>query len=142
MTLLRFEPLKDFDRLTDQIEKYLSATNSAFSQSAILPLVDIYETKDKLNVELEAAGIKKEDLKIVLEDNILTITGEKKSTERNNLVKNFRGERSYGKFKRSFTLPVDVNPDKVNANFEDGVLKINLSKREVESVTEKTIELK
>ena len=142
MTLIRFEPMKEFDRFTDQIEKFFNTGTSAFAENKIVPEIDIYETESSLVVEVETPGVKKEDLKLTLEDNILKIEGEKKAAERNDSIKNFRRERSFGNFKRSFTLPVDVNPDKVNAKFENGVLIITLAKFDAKSVNEKTIELK
>lgn len=142
MTLIRFEPLREFDRLTDHLESFLNKTTSAFNTSYALPKVDVFETTKSLNVEVEIPGVKKEDIKLTLEDNILTIQGEKKVEERNDVQKSFRCERSFGSFKRSFTLPVDVNPDKVNAKFENGLLSITLEKYEAQSLSEKTIELK
>lgn len=142
MTLLRFEPMKEFDRFTDQIEKFFNSETSAFTENKFVPKIDIYENGDSLVVEVEAPGAKKEDLKLTLEDNILTLEGEKKFVERKDDVKNFRRERSFGKFKRSFTLPVDVDPDKVNAKFENGILAITLAKFDAKNVNEKTIELK
>jgi len=142
MTLIKFEPLREFDRLTDQIESFFNTTTSAFNTSSTLPKVDVFETTNALNVEVEIPGVKKEDIKLTLEDNILTIQGEKKVEERNDIQKSFRCERMFGSFKRSFTLPVDVNPDKVNAKFENGLLSITLEKYEAQSLSEKTIELK
>lgn len=142
MTLIRFEPMKEFDRFSDQLEKFFNTGTSAFAENKIVPAIDIYETKDSLVAEMETAGVKKEDMKLTLEDNILTIEGEKKFVERKDVIKNFRNERSFGKFKRSFTLPVDVDPDKVNAKFENGTLTITLAKFDAKSVNEKTIELK
>lgn len=142
MTLLKFEPFREFDHLTGQIEKFFNTGNSAFEENTLMPSIDIYEVENSLVVEVEAPGLKKENLKLTLEDNILTIEGEKKSVERNNVVRIFRSERTFGNFKRSFTLPVDVDPDKVNAKFENGILTITLQKLETKSVNEKTIELK
>jgi len=142
MTLIKFEPLREFDRLTDQVESFFNNSTSAFNTSSALPKVDVFETTNALNVEVEIPGVKKEDIKLTLEDNILTIQGEKKVEKRNDIQKSFRCERSFGSFKRSFTLPVDVNPDKVNAKFENGLLSITLEKNETQSLSEKTIELK
>ncbi len=142
MTLIKFEPLREFDRLTDHLESYFNNVSSAFDTTSVLPKVDVYETENSLNVEVEIPGVKKEDLKLILEDNILTIQGEKKVEPREDIQKSFRCERSFGNFKRSFTLPVDVNPDKVNAKFKNGLLTVTLEKVDVQSLSEKTIELK
>lgn len=142
MTLLKFEPFREFDHLTSQFENFFNSGNSAFAENKIIPSIDIYELENSLVVEVEAPGLKKENLKLTLEDNILTIEGEKKSAEPKGLVRIFRSERAFGNFKRSFTLPVDVDPDKVNAKFENGILTITLQKLEAKNVNEKTIELK
>ncbi len=142
MTLVRFEPIREFDRLSDHIEKFFNNTQSAFAQNTVATKVDIYETEEALFVELEAPGFNKENIKLTLKDNILTIAGEKKVEENKNVIKNFRRERTFGEFKRNFTLPVDVDPDKVTAKFENGVLRIALQKLDAKNVNEKTIELK
>jgi len=142
MTLIKFEPMKEFDRFSDQFEKFFNSGSSAFAENRISPEIDIFETENSLVVEVEAPGVKKEELKLTFEDNILTIEGEKKRREREDVAKSFRCERGFGKFKRSFTLPIDVDPDKVEANFENGVLSITLQKFEAKVENEKTIELK
>lgn len=143
MTLIRFEPLRELDSFTNQIERYFNDFSSSFERRAISPSVDVYEYEDNLVVEIEAPGIKKEDMKITLEDNILTVEGEKKHhINENENIKCFRAERTFGGFKRSFTLPVDVDPDQTKAKFEDGVLIINLQKVDVTQTKEKSIELK
>jgi HSP20 family protein len=83
-------------------------------------------------------------LKISLQDNILTISGEKKSENKSeDKEKNyFRTERSYGSFTRSFTLPSEINPDSVDARFEDGVLKIKVDRENPKPVNERLIDIK
>lgn len=105
--------------------------------------MDVYENENNLVVEIETPGIKKEDMKITLEDNILTVAGEKKrNINEDENIKCFRAERTFGSFKRSFTLPTDVDPDKTKAKFENGVLEITLEKIDVTKTKEKSIELK
>lgn len=142
MTLIRFEPLRELDTFSKQFDKYFNELNSSFEMREISPKTDIYETDENLFVEIEAPGIKKEGLKLTIEDNILTITGEKKQKEMSAHTKCYRSERSFGSFKRSFTLPVDINPDKTTAKFEDGVLLISMEKFEEVHKKEKSIELK
>ncbi len=97
------------------------------------PNVDITETPDMYEIHCELPGVRPDDVQINLNNNVLTITGEKKQEikegrdERNNPL---RIERSYGRFERSFALPSSVNPDSVHAVFEDGVLHIELPKAE------------
>mgnify|MGYP005841181423 CR=1 FL=1 len=143
MTLIRFEPLRELDSFTNQIERYFNDFSSSFERRAISPSVDVYENENNLVVEIEAPGIKKEDMKITLEDNILTVAGEKKrNLNEDENIKCFRAERTFGSFKRSFTLPADVDPDKTKAKFENGVLEITLEKIDVTKTKEKSIELK
>jgi HSP20 family protein len=106
--------------------------------------MDISEDEKNIFVEAEIPGIKKEDMKITLQDNILTITGEKrKDKEEKDSKRNFfRSERVYGSFTRSFTLPEDINPDSVDAKFDNGILNIKISKAEQKKVNEKFITIK
>jgi HSP20 family protein len=94
------------------------------------PPVDIAETPETLNFTVEVPGFKNEDLTLRVENGVLTVEGERKfdtqATEKNY----HRVERSYGKFVRGFTLPSNIDPEKVHANLVDGVLYIALQKRE------------
>ncbi|MCC6476424.1 Hsp20/alpha crystallin family protein [bacterium] len=94
------------------------------------PDVDIAENPDSYEIHSELPGMKEEDVQITLNHNVLTISGEKRreiKEEKDNFV---RVERNYGKFERSFSLPNNVLPDRVSANYSDGVLKITLPKAE------------
>jgi len=144
MTLVKFNPVKEFDSFHDAIQKYFddySFMGSSLSET-FSPKIDISEEKNKIVVEAEIPGINKEDLKITLQDNILTLEGEKKKEDKEKEKNFYRIERMYGSFKRSFTLPVNVDPEKVEAKFEDGLLKISLQKIEEKKKAEKIIKLK
>jgi HSP20 family protein len=105
-----------------------------------LPAVDVAEKDNEYVVNVELPGVNKDDVKITLESNILTIRGEKK-TEKETNQKNFRRmERSYGSFQRSFTLPTSVKNDKIDAEYKDGILSITLPK--AEEAKPKQIEVK
>lgn len=94
------------------------------------PMVDVSETKDEVIVKAEVPGMTKEEISVTLQDNVLTLRGEKKQ-EKEEKDKTFhRVERSYGSFVRSFTLPTLVQEDKVKASYKDGVLHITLPKAE------------
>lgn len=97
---------------------------------AWLPAVDIREKSDSLMFAMELPGLTKENLEITLENNVLTISGERKFEKDSKGEEFHRLERSYGHFSRSFTLPTGVRTDKVEANFEHGVLNIVLPKEE------------
>jgi HSP20 family protein len=98
-----------------------------------VPAVNIKEDKESFHVELAAPGKKKEDFNIELEDNMLSISSEdkKEHEEKDKKGHYTRREFSYSSFKRAFTLPETVNAEKIHAKYEDGVLKIDLPKRDV-----------
>lgn len=143
MTLIKFEPMREIETLHDRIQKYFDDfSNFGFNYSdSFSPKIDISEEKDKINVLAEIPGVKKENIKITLQDNILTIEGEKKKEVEKKDENFYRSERMFGSFKRCFTLPVEVDSDKVEAKFENGMLNISLKKLEIKSKSEKVIEL-
>ena len=94
------------------------------------PPVDIAETPETLNVTVEVPGFKNEDLTLRVENGILTVEGERKFDTQANEKNYHRVERSYGKFVRGFTLPSNIDPEKVHANIVDGVLTVVLQKKE------------
>jgi HSP20 family protein len=98
--------------------------------STWLPAVDVLERDDAFEVKAELPGLKKEQVKITLRDDILTIRGEKKQEPEEEKRQYRRSERSYGMFQRSFTLPASVRHDKIDATFQDGVLTVVLPKSE------------
>jgi len=106
---------------------------SNFSDSGTLPAVNIKETKDEFNVEMAAPGMNKDDFKVELDGNMLTISSEKsEQNEQHNGDEKFsRREFSYQSFQRSFSLPKEVvDSDKIEAHYENGVLKLRIPKKE------------
>lgn len=143
MTLIKFEPLREMDTLSERVHRLFGEFPAIDSGFSFYPRIDIYEDEKNIFVEAEVPAVKKNDIKITLEDNILTITGEKKNQIEQKSEKNFfRNERTFGTFTRSFTLPEEVNPDKVEAHFEDGLLKIVIEKADQKKSKEKFIEIK
>lgn len=94
------------------------------------PDIDLYEDQNEIVVKAELPGMTKDDIQISLNDNILTIKGEKKKEEEDEGKDYYRSERVYGAFVRSLALPAEINPDKVRATFRNGVLEIRLPKSE------------
>ena len=94
------------------------------------PLVDISEDNKEYLIQAELPDVKKGDVKITVEDGMLTIAGDRKFEKEENGKKYHRVERAYGSFGRSFSLPDDASPAKVTADFKDGVLKVHLAKNE------------
>jgi len=120
-----------FDRMFNQMLHDLWGTQTpASSERSWMPAVDVKETGDKLVFLVELPGMKKEDVEITLENNVLTISGERKFEKEIKGEEYHRLERSFGSFSRSFTLPSGIHSDKVEANFQDGVLEIALPKPE------------
>jgi HSP20 family protein len=105
-----------------------------------VPSVDVEETGDAYQIRAEMPGLKKEDVKISLVENVLTISGEKKHEERTDKKKYHRLERTYGTFQRSFSLPAPINSAKISAEFKNGVLEVVVPKSE--EAKPKEIEIK
>jgi HSP20 family protein len=102
--------------------------NGETRAAAWTPSCDVLEDKDELKIVLELPGVRPEDLKINLENRVLTVRGEKKAATEQNGERWHRYERTYGAFERSFTLPVTVDPDRIQAAAEHGVLTMTLPK--------------
>ena len=99
------------------------------SRTMNVPAVNITERKDDYMVSVAAPGLKKEDFKIDVEGNMLTISSEKEEEKEEKDEKQTRQEYSYSSFERSFTLPDEVNKDKIDAHYKDGVLELILPKK-------------
>lgn len=95
-----------------------------------LPAVNIIESKEDYRIEVAAPGLNKEDFKIHLENNVLTVSSEKEEQQEEKDEKVMRKEFSYYSFSRSFTLPQTVNPDKIRASHKDGILQVVIPKKE------------
>jgi len=105
----------------------------------VAPPVDIFEEGENVIVKAELPGRRKEDIHVTLTEDTLTVSGEKKKEERVEKKDYHRLERSYGSFRRSFTLPVEVQNEKAAAKFKDGVLEIRVPKSEEAKKKEKKI---
>ncbi len=133
-TLTRFEPFRGVSTLQDQINRLfngaLDRTSDEANLTAWAPAVDIYETEHELVVKADIPEIKPEDLDIRVENNILTIRGERKFEKKVNEDSYLRVERSYGSFSRSFSLANTVNAEAIKADYKNGVLTLSIPKRE------------
>ncbi len=143
MTLLRFEPMRDLDNFQNRFQRFFGEFPGLhnFDEDSFLPAIDIKENDKNLILNIEVPGVKKDDLKITLQDNILTIKGEKKKEKEEKDENVYRTERVFGAFERSFTLPVEVDSDNVDAKVIDGVLEIKLEKVQPKKPKEKVISL-
>jgi len=135
MAITRWDPFRDVLALQNRMNSLFQDFNrtqgegDALSTAAFVPPVDIYEDEHKIVLKLEVPGMKENDLDIQLENNVLTVRGERK-LEKEEKEENFhRIERRYGSFYRSFTIPNTVNPEGVKASYDAGVLRLELEKR-------------
>ena len=134
MTVLtRWDPFRELNalqgRLNRLFEEQYGGREESLTTGAFVPPVDIYEDEHSIQLKLEVPGIEEKDLDIKVENNTLTVTGERKF-EKEEKEENFhRVERRYGSFTRSFTLPQTVNTEDIQADYSQGVLKIRLAKR-------------
>jgi HSP20 family protein len=139
MTLLaNWEPFRQYSGMQDRVnrinrlfrETYSpEVPDEALTTTSFAPLVDIYEDEHNITLKIEVPGIDEKDIDVRIENNMLTVSGERK-IENEEKQENFRRvERHYGSFSRSFTLPSSVDPAQVSADYEQGVLKIHLAKK-------------
>jgi len=133
-TLARWEPFRGATSLQDHVNRLFNddfeRRGEESSLTAWAPAVDIYETEHELVVKADLPEIDPKDLDIRVENNILTIRGERKFEKRVNEDNYLRVERAYGSFARSFTLANTVNSDAIKADYQNGVLTLNIPKRE------------
>jgi HSP20 family protein len=139
--LVKWDPFRELDDVASALNRTL---NRPFlprplfrreSEEALVgfdwvPLVDVTETPKEYVIKAELPEIKKEDVKVAIEDGVLTIQGERKTEKEEKDRKVHRIERSYGKFLRSFSVPADVDDKKVLAEFKEGVLVVSIPKAE------------
>lgn len=132
------DPWKDFGSLQERINRMFDDTirtlyptdGEELEKGTWAPAVDIYETNDSFVVSADLPGLNKDEIQIDLKDNTLTLKGEKKFEEKVSEDNYIRVERAYGSFVRSFTLPQNVDPEKIKAKYKEGVLEITIPKKE------------
>jgi len=133
-TLTRWEPFRGATSLQDQVNRLfndvLERRGEESSLTAWAPAVDIYETEQELVVKADVPDVDPKDLDIRVENNILTIRGERKFEKKVSEESYLRVERAYGSFARSFTLANTVNSDAIKAEYQSGVLTMTIPKKE------------
>lgn len=136
MTFAITRPRKNVFPMLDEMDRmfgsWMRGSRELDSTADFMPPVDIIEAKDGLMVKVEVPGLEKDNFKVSVEDNVLTISGEKKMEydEKDKEQNYHRIERTYGCFSRSFTLPRTVDVQKVKANYKNGILEVKLPKSE------------
>ncbi len=131
MTLIRWQPMRELEPFNSMVKKFLGDFDGFPSMEVgnFVPSIDVSEDKDSVFVHVELPGMSKEEVKITVSDeNVLTIRGEKKREKKTEKENYYRLERSFGEFVRSFTLPAEVNGEKITASFDKGILSITLPK--------------
>ncbi len=135
MSIIKYDPFRELRSLQDEMNRLFMTNFSRpedreLARGAWSPNVDIFENKDHLVLEAELPGLKPEDVNVSIENNVLTIHGERRFEKKDDGDNFHRVERAYGSFTRSFTLPPTVSSENVNAMFDNGVLRLTLAKRE------------
>ena len=135
MTVLtRWDPYREFSSVQDRLNRLFNASfnegrDESLATSSFAPAVDVYEDEHNVTLMIEVPGIDEKDIDVRIENNTLTVHGERKF-EKEEKEENYRRvERQYGSFTRSFTLPNTVDHENVGANYDKGVLKIKLAKK-------------
>lgn len=133
MAITRWTPFQDMYTLQNRLNSLLQEVNrgedEALSSSAFVPPVDIYEDASHIVLKLEVPGMKLEDFDIQLENNALTVRGERRFEKETKEENYHRVERRYGSFARVFTLPNTLDPESVKANYDAGILSVELGKK-------------
>jgi HSP20 family protein len=136
MAITRWRPFRDLMSVQDEMNRLFDdlfgrpVMRRDWTEEAWCPCVDVSETKDSVIINTEIPGMPRDDVKVSIQDNVLTLSGEKKQEKEEKDANYHRMERSYGSFSRSFTLPTSVKADKVKAAYKDGILRITLPKSE------------
>jgi len=139
MAIVRWDPFRELEEMSDRLNRMITRPGTAqtaaqgkevMTVADWAPTVDISETEAEYAIKAELPEVKKEDVKVTVEDGVLTLQGERKQEKEEKGKKYHRIERSYGRFVRSFTLPDSVDESKVKAEYTDGVLHLHLPKSE------------
>ena len=130
-SVVRWDPFRDVMALREEVNRLFGRTLGEGAGAAVwTPAVDVFDTKDSIVLKAELPGMKPEDIDIEIDDNVLTIKGERRFKEQVEEGRYYRLERSYGHFSRSLTLPQGVRGEQVQAQFDQGVLEVRVPKAE------------
>jgi HSP20 family protein len=132
MNLVRWDPFRDFEGIEARLHRLFSDVPARTEDESLFggwsPAVDIQETDNEFILKADLPDVKKDDVKVELEDGVLTVEGERRKEKEEKGKRFHKIERAYGKFVRHFTLPTEVDAPNVKAEFKDGVLNIRLPK--------------
>jgi HSP20 family protein len=136
MSIVRYDPFRDLRTLQEEVNRLFSTNltrsfgDEGIARGAWAPSVDIYENKDQIVLEAELPGMKQDDFDLSIENSVITLRGERRFEKTDEADNYHRVERSYGAFTRSFTLPQTVSAEGATAEYNNGVLRVTLPKRE------------
>lgn len=136
MTITRYDPFRDLRSLQEEVNRLFTGNvgrsfeDEGIARGSWSPSVDIYENKDQIVLEAELPGMKREEFDLSIENNTLTLRGERHFEKKQESDNYHRVERAYGSFTRSFTLPNTVSGEGATADYRNGVLRVVIPKRE------------
>lgn len=135
MNIIKYDPFRDLRSLQDEMNRLFSASfprvsNQEEMSTGWSPSVDIYEGENQIVLEAELPGMKREDFELSIENNIVTLKGERRFEKKDEGDNYHRVERAYGTFTRSFNLPRTVSTEEIKAEFKNGVLTVTVPKKE------------
>ena len=132
MAIVRWDPFRELTSLQSEVNRLFSRASGGdgVERQSWIPSVDVVESKDAITLKAELAGMDPNDISLEVEDNVLTVSGERRFEEEVDEEKYYRIERRYGSFSRSIALPQGADPDKIDAEYENGVLVVTVPKME------------
>lgn len=144
MTLIKLRPWIDHENMNRSVKRMFGEMPDFFGlDSGFFPRVDIIEAEKALKINIELPGLKREDVKLVVENGLLSINGKsEKETENNDKLNILRSEIYHGSFNRSFKLSEDYDSENIKAEFENGILSISIGKKKEEEPKERIIKIK
>lgn len=142
MLLTKFDPFKELRSLEERMNEAFSSDLSKDVLSDFTPTVNTREGEFAFHIDVDLPGVKKEDISVKVDNNVLTLKGERKSKKEVKEKDYYKKESSFGSFTRSFRLPENVDAENIHAESKEGVLEITLPKKEVKNETAKQIKVK
>ncbi len=131
MTVIQVQPLKEFENLSKRLKKFVDEFPETFSVeigTSYTPRMDIVHDDEFVYVYLDIPGVRKEDIKLTLQEGVLTIAGEKKQPTDLEKKTYYKMERAFGSFTRSVSIPVEIDKSSIKAKLENGVLEVMIKK--------------
>jgi HSP20 family protein len=142
MLLTRFDPFQELRTLEDRINQVFSSNLSKDVLSDFTPSINTREGEFAYHIDVDLPGVKKEDISVKIENNVLTLKGERKTKEEVKKDDYYKMESSFGSFTRSFTIPDNIDAENIHAESKEGVLELTLPKKEQKNKSVKQIKVK